>query len=324
MRSRVGWSVRLARILAYATVVVAVWAAFPVWGQVALPRQIRAIGAKAQGRVQVACALPGGQTGSGLGFGLDCDVNAEAHAPMQSVFKLPLTMTVLHLVEQGKLSLNEPIRFTAADLFVPKAYSPLQDRYPQAGVDVPLRELLRLTVGQSDNAAADLLLRTVGGVQVVDAYMASLGVTGFRLVDSEHALHRDPGLQYRDWFTPAGAVVLLRRLSDDSPLTREDTALLLQWMRPPEVAAPDVIVTKRLQADLPPGTVVAHKSGSSGRAHGLAVATNDIALMTLPDGRRLAMAVFVTDARAGDAVLDGVIAAIGRAVYDTAVKTVGR
>jgi beta-lactamase class A len=70
--------------------------------------------------------------------------------------------------------------------------------------------------------------------------------------------------------------------------------------------------------------VVAHKSGSSGRAHGLAVATNDIALMTLPDGRRLAMAVFVTDARAGDAVLDGVIAAIGRAVYDTAVKTVGR
>ncbi len=48
---------------------------------------------------------------------------------------------------------------------------------------------------------------------------------------------------------------------------------------------------------------------------------DDIGLITLPDGRRLAIAVFVTDARADEATREGVIARIGRAACDAAVGT---
>jgi beta-lactamase class A len=273
------------------------------FAQEPLQRQIRNIAAAAQGKVAVACSLPGTP--------LNCDLSADSHPPMQSVFKLPLAITILHQVEQGKFILNQPIRFLPSDLFVPKAYSPLQDKYPEANVDVPMQTLLEMTVSLSDNAAADILLRIAGGPTVVDQYIASLGVKGFHLRDGEHALHRDTASQYQNWFEPRGAVQLLLTISDHSPLTPEHTALLLGWMRP---STP----TKRLQGDLPNGTVVAHKSGTSDVEHGVAAATNDIGLITLPNGRLLAIAVFVTDSTANQATREKVIARIAKAAYNAA------
>lgn len=231
---------------------------------------------------------------------------------MQSVFKLPLALAILHKIEQGTFTLDQPVRFLPEDRFVPHAYSPLQDKYPEAGVDIPLRELLRLSVSLSDNAAADILLRLAGGPQPVRSYIASLGVTGFHLEDGEHALHRDPAAQYRNWFEPAGAVQLLRRIADKSPVTAAHTELLLGWMHASMRA-------KRLEGNLPEGTYVFHKSGTSDEVHGIAAATNDIGLITLPGGRKLALAVFVTDAAAPEATRDQVIARISRAVYDAAL-----
>ena len=232
---------------------------------------------------------------------------------MQSVFKLPLVVTILHQVEQKKFTLDRPIRFRPEDRILPKPYSPLQDKYPEAGVDVPLRTLLQMTVSLSDNTAADILLRLAGGTNVVNEYVASLGITGFHLRDDERALHRETSLQYRNWFEPRGAVQLLRKISDHSPLSAEHTALLLDWMRPS-------VPTGRLDGDLPAGTSVAHKSGSSDVDNGVAHATNDIGLIALPDGRQLAIAVFVTDSTADEATRKKVIARIGKAVYDAATQ----
>lgn len=266
--------------------------------------QIRSIAAQAQGKVSVACALPG--------TSLNCDLDPNAHPPMQSVFKLPLGLAMLHKIEQGEFVLDQPVRFRREDLIVPKPYSPLQDQYPAGDVDVPLRTLLRMTVNLSDNTAADILLRLAGGPRAVEHYIASLGVSGFHLRDGERALHQTPSLQFRNWFEPQGAVKLLRLISDHSPLTAEHTALLLDWMRPATPSA-------RLQGDLPPGTSIAHKSGTSDVERGIAHATNDIALITLPDGRRLAIAVFVTDSAADEATRQKVIARIGQAAFDAAM-----
>jgi beta-lactamase class A len=270
-----------------------------------LSQQIRAIARDARGKVSVACSLPGSA--------LDCDLNPHACPPMQSVFKLPLAIAVLHQVEQGALSLDQPVRFLPEDRILPHAYSPLQDQYPDAGVDVPLRELLRLDVSLSDNVAADILLRVVGGPKAVDAYIAALGIRGFHLEDSEAVLHRDVLAQYRNWFQPAGAVEMLRRISDNSPLTPEHTNLLLGWMTP-------AVRTTRLEGDLPPGVRVAHKSGTSDVDHGVAHATNDIGLIPLPDGRRIAIAVFVTDSTADEPTRELVIARIARAAYDAGLQ----
>ena len=287
-------------------------------GQSALQAKIASIAADAEGTVSVACVLPG--------TALNCDLHPHNHSPMQSVFKYPLAVTVLHLAEIGKLlpaqrpgesfneTLDRTIRFLPEDR-IPHTHSPLEDRYPEANVDVTLRELIRLSVSESDNAAADILLRIAGGPSVVQDYIRSLGITEFQLQDGEHGLHRDPTAQYRNWIEPAAAVRLLERLVVDPPLSPAANSFLLQAM------TDSVTGSTHLRAGLPAGTVLAHKTGSSGEQNGKAAVTNDIGLITLPDGRHLAIAVFVTDARANEATRDSVIARIGRAAYDEALHT---
>lgn len=246
---------------------------------------------------------------------------------MQSVLKFPLAITVLHLAETGKLlpaqrrgesldvTLERKIRFRPDDR-IPHTNSPLQDRYPNANVDVSLRELIQGAVGQSDNVAADILLRVVGGPSVVQQYIRFLGIEDFQLQNGERDLDRgDLTVQYRNWIEPVGAAQLLERLVESSPLSPEANNLLVQTMTA-STTGPN-----RLRADLPKGTPLAHKTGTSGEHNGKAEATNDIGLITLPDGRHLAVVVFVTDARADEATRDSVIARIGRAAYDEALRT---
>jgi len=276
-----------------------------VFAQTALQQKIRNIATDAHGKVSVACSLPGSD--------VNCDLNPHARPPMQSVFKLPLAITAFYRIEQGKFSLDQEIRFLPSDRILPHTHSPLQEKYPEANVDVPLRELLRLAVSLSDNAAADTVLRVIGGPTTVERYLKSIGVEGFHLQDGERGLHQDVTAQYRNWFTPASAVKLLRRVSEASPLSPEHTALLLEWMKDSPTGV------HRIKGDLSAGAVVMHKTGTSGSGNGVTYATNDIGLITLPDGRRLAVAIFVTDSTADEATRDAVIARIAKAVYDAVI-----
>ena len=133
--------------------------------------------------------------------------------------------------------------------------------------------------------------------------------------DGEQALARKPYAQYRNWIEPAAAVQLLERLVIDPPVSPAANAFLL------ETLTGSVTGPGRLRAGLPAGTAMAHKTGTSGTRTGFAAATNDIGLLTLPDGRKLAIAVFVTDSRADEAIREGVIARIGRAAYEAALST---
>jgi len=286
--------------------------------QTSLQAKVAAIAKHAHGTVSVACLLPGTT--------LNCDLNPHHHSPMQSMFKYPLALTVLHLADTGKLFpgqqpgepmhviLDRKVRFLPDDR-IPGAYSPLQDRYPNANVDVTLRELIQLAAGQSDNGAEEVLLRIVGGPAVVQTYIRSLGIAAFQLIDSEKDLDRDESLQYRDWIEPAAAVQLLQRLVHDPPISPEANAFLVQTLTA-SVTGPG-----RLRAGLPAGTPLAHKTGSSGTHGGITAATNDMGLITLPDGRKLAIAVLVTDSPADEATREGVIARIARAAYDEAIAT---
>jgi beta-lactamase class A len=291
------------------------------FSQTLLQARVAAIAKDAHGTVSVACLLPGTT--------LNCDLNPHNHSPMQSMFKYPLALTVLHLADTGKLfpdqrlgapvnvTLDRMVRFLPEDR-IPNAYSPLQDRYPKANVDVPLRELIQLAAGESDNGATETLLRIIGGPSVVGGYIHSLGIIAFQLIDSEHDLDRDESLQYRDWIEPAAAVQLLQRLVHNPPLSPVSNDLLVRTL------TASVTGPKRLRAGLPAGTLLAHKTnktGSSGTHGGITAATNDIGLITLPDGRKLAIAVLVTDSRADEATREGVIARIARVAYDEATAT---
>ncbi len=272
--------------------------------QTPLHQRLADLAIAAHGKVYVSCSL--------LGVKLDCDLDPHGHPPMQSTFKFPLALAVLHQVEVGKLQLDQPVRFLKSDRYA--AFSPLQEEFPDADVDLPLRKIIQLTVETSDNIAADIQLRLIGGPAVLQQYLDSLGLSAIHQQDSERTMHGDEKLQYRDFAEPAAMVALLRRFADHSPLNAEDTALLNGWMLE-ATSSPN-----RIKGLLPAGTPVAHKTGSSGAEWGMIPATNDVGLITLPDGRRLALAVFVTDAHADQETCEHVIAAIARAVYDEALS----
>jgi beta-lactamase class A len=272
--------------------------------QTPLHERIADIAKEAKGKVYVSCSLPGTK--------LDCDLNPHGHSPMQSTFKFPLALAVLHQVELGKLQFDQPVRFLKSDRY--PTFSPLQDEFPDADVDLPLRKLLKLTAEESDNIAANLLLRVIGGPDVLQQYLDSLGLRAIHQQDSEQTLHGDQKLQYRDYAEPAAMVKLLRYFAHHFLLNPEHTALLNGWMLE-ATSGPN-----RIKGLLPPGTPVAHKTGSSGFEWGMIPATNDVGLITLPDGRRLALAVFVTDAHATQAACDHVIAAIAREIYNDALS----
>jgi len=278
--------------------------ATPLAAQTPLHQQIADIAKDAKGTVYVACSLPCSA--------LDCGLNEHGHPAMQSTFKFPLAIAVLQQVEAGKLTLDQQVRFLPSDRY-PGSYSPLQDAHPEANVDVTLRDLLRYSAELSDNVATDILLRIVGGPGTVQRSLDQLGLREMHVRDSEGAMHDNHALQYRNYAEPVEMVALLRRLSDRSPLNAEHTALLMQWLTETPTGP------KRMKALLPAGTIVAHKTGTAFTENGLTAATNDVGLITLPDGRKLALAIFVSDARADETTRESVIARIAKAIYDNAM-----
>jgi len=276
-------------------------------------QQIAEIAQSAQGRVGASAELL--ETGKSL-----VSFHASEHFPMQSVYKLPIAMVVLRQVDRGTLRLDAEIRVDKSE-YVPKSsHSPLRDAHPN-GTTATLRELLRLTVSESDGSASDVLLRLLGGSQTVMVFLRDIGIHDIQVQDTEKIMAEDNTVQYRNWATPEGAVTVLRDLLESSALSPGSRDLLLRFM------TETTTFPTRIKGFLPTSAVVAHKTGSSGTRNGLTAATNDIGIVTLPDGRHIAIAVFVSDSKADDATRDRVIAKIARRAWDaaqTGVRTSAR
>jgi beta-lactamase class A len=222
--------------------------------------------------------------------------------PMQSVFKLPIAIEVLRQADAGKLDLDRQLALGARDA-----------RRSVAPAIVPpgtwtIRALLEAMVVQSDNAACDKLLALVGGPAAVDARMRALGVQGIRIRFSERDMMAGKG---DNTATPAAMTALLGKLARRELGLAPATATALEELLLRVVTGPD-----RLKGALPPTTPVAHKTGSSATRKGKTTATNDVGLISLPDGRRIAIAVFVHDSRADEKTRELTIARLARAAYD--------
>lgn len=263
---------------------------------------LASIAREAQGRVGVAAVL--------LETGESVLLDAAGRYPMQSVYKFPIAYAVLREVDAGRFRLDQMIRVERGDLVTPGQHSPLRDKDPQAGVEVPLRELLRLNTSESDGSACDVLLRIIGGPSRVMMHLEQLGLKDIVVANTELEIGSGNEVQYRNWATPAAAVELLRALHESRGLSPRSHALLMQLMTETTTGL------KRLKGLLPAGTQVTHKTGSSGTVNGVAAATNDIGIIALPGGRHLAVTVFVADARASFDTREAVIARVARALYD--------
>lgn len=229
--------------------------------------------------------------------------------PMQSVYKLPIAISALHRVEDGKLKLDQLVKVEESDLIPPAGHSPLRDKHRKGG-EFTLEDLLRRAIVDSDGSASDVLLRLVGGTREVRRYLKEAGLKSIRVMHTEAQLIDDTQAQYQDSTKPDTAVELLIELQQGKLLNESNTALLLGWMRGTDTGH------DRIRAKLPAGTVVADKTGSSGSYDRLTPATNDIGLVTFPDGRHMAIAIFVTDSKANTAIRNGTIAGIAEEIWD--------
>jgi beta-lactamase class A len=235
-------------------------------------------------------------------------VHNDHHYPTLSVYKFPLAMAVFHAIDEGKLSLEQRVHIRQED--IRNTWSPLREQYPDGNVDITVRELLKYTVSQSDNNTCDVLFRLMGGTKNVDAYIHSLGVKQMAIAATEAEMS-DWNVQYENWSEPLAMVQLRDILYTQHPLSDSGKALLLQLMTETENSP------KRIVGQLPEGTVVAHKTGTSDTNEaGLTAAANDAGIITLPNGKHVAIAVFVSDTYKSAEENERLIAAISKAVFD--------
>ena len=111
----------------------------------------------------------------------------------------------------------------------PGFHSPIRDTHPH-GVNLPLRDVLRFMVTESDGTASDVLLRLAGGPQRVAAYLRGLSVRDVKVATPERAMAVNDRVQYRNWATPAGLVSLLVAFYQGRGLSPDSRARLLQLM----------------------------------------------------------------------------------------------
>lgn len=247
-----------------------------------------------------------------LGFenGFKYNKNADKKLPMQSVFKFHIAATVLDYVDKGKLSLDQKVLLDKTNL-LENTWSPLRDKYPNGGVEIPLSEVLEYTVAKSDNNGCDILLKLLGGTQTVQRFMDSKGVKGFQIKYNEAEMHKDWNNQYKNYSTSFSATDVLKKFYDGKLLSKKSTDYLMKVMFSTSTGK------NKLIAQLPENTPVARKTGASGKNNaGLTGAENEIGIVTLPNGKHYAIAVFISNSTETDVVNCKMISDISKSVWD--------
>jgi beta-lactamase class A len=211
--------------------------------------------------------------------GQTISIRGDVPFPMASTVKVAIAALFLSQVDHGMRSLDDTIN------------------------GQPARKLMAKMLIFSDNRAADILLKDVGGPTAVHDWLRDNGVTGVRVDRTIAQLLSDRRDLWdrRDSSTPIAMVDLLKRIYKGELIRPASRNYLLALMSRCETGK------NRIKALLPAGAAVEHKTGT---LNGLA---DDVGFITMPDGHRIAVAIFTrggsdrprTIAEAARAINDG-------------------
>lgn len=236
-------------------------------------------------------------------------INGSDRFPMQSVFKFPIALAVLNEVDNKSLELDQDILIKKADL-MPDLWSPIREKYPQGDIQLPLSEIIQYTVSQSDNVGCDLLLKMLNGPSTVNDYIHGKGIWDIQIKNNEQKIQSSWSVQFDNWVTPLAMIDLLKLFNNKELLLADTHAFL--WKIMVETS------TGSIKKKLPKGAVVAHKTGTSGyNKEGVSAATNDVGIMVLPSGKRVAFVIFITNSREPVEITADVIADIALLLYNS-------
>ena len=293
-------------------------------------------------RLNAIAQVPAGKVGIAaidVASGRTLAVNGAERFPMASTVKIAIAATYLWQVDAGKRSLATMIAFDEKRRLASEG---IGQSLPHPGISLSAANYIELMLTVSDNSATDTLLAQLGGPRVVERWLIAHHLEGIRIdrtiarlllddyglpvgadgdaVAALRAAEAMPALtpdqidaaaakfdaDPRDTATPSAMAQLLARIDRRELLSARSRAFLLAVLSR-TTTGPD-----RIKGGLPPGTPIAHKTGT---LHGI---SDDVGLVTLPDGRRVAIAVFtrgISDGKARAAI----IAEAARAIYDDAL-----
>lgn len=253
----------------------------------------------AQGRIGVAAI--------DLATGEEIMVLGDQLFPLASTSKIAIGATYLEMVEQGRYSLTSefPLMLSVRS---PKYSSP---KAPvRAGQYMPAIDLIEIMITRSSNPATDAMLAAVGGPEQVNGWMRRQGITDFSIDRDIATLVRDDGeynpathIDKRDVATPRAMVRLLAGLYRGEFLADQSRQVLLGAL------SRTVTGKRRIPAYIPLEARVSHKTGSLNNT------SSDIGIIEAPDGRAIALAIYVTG-QGTKLAREQRIAAIARALYD--------
>lgn len=259
-----------------------------------------------KGKITHIIDTAGGKIGVGVqgaDFKAGFVINGESNYPMMSVFKFPLALAILHLVDKGKLNLGQKISIPR-DKLDTNTWSPLVKDFPTRDPYLSLSDLLTYAVTKGDNNACDFLYGLAGGTAAVNTYLHRLGVKDISIVYTEEEMGKTRSLQYDNWSKPTAMLQLLQLFYHQKLLSKQSNDFLFRIMTelPGE--------SKRITAFLPPNTKLVHAMGSSG------IAINDVGILTLPNGKHLVIVIFVADYKGPREISEHTIATISKQIWD--------
>ncbi|HEX5682973.1 MAG TPA: class A beta-lactamase [Ideonella sp.] len=252
--------------------------------------QLRLLEADFKGRLGVF-ALDAG-SGEHLGH------RADERFPLCSTFKMMLAAAVLGRSVREPRLLQQRLPYSKRDLV---SYSPITAQHVGAGMTVAA--LCEATVQVSDNTAANVLMKRLGGPAAVTAFARSIGDESFRLDRWETELNTALPGDARDTTTPDAMVRSLQRLALGEALPALQRAQLQDWLRGATTGA------ERIRAGVPADWRVGDKTGTGD--HGTA---NDIAVIWPPHRAPLVLAVYTTQPSQDAKPRNEVLAAAARIV----------
>ena len=242
-----------------------------------------------------------------LATGQEIAILGDQRFPMASTSKIAIAATFMEGVEQGRWSLSSefPLLLPVRSARFSTSVAPVRK-----GQYMSARQLIELMITRSSNPATDALLAAVGGPPAVNDWAMRAGIEEFHLARDIATLVRDDGeidpavaVDIRDSATPRAMVQLLSGLYQGKWLTPASRKVIIGAMERCRTG------TRRIPALMPGEVKVAHKTGSLNNT------SSDIGIITAPDGRSIAVAIYVTG-QGTRLAREAKIASIARAIYD--------
>lgn len=220
---------------------------------------------------------------------------------MASTFKLPLVAALLWQVDHGAFPLTQILPFSKSDLL---ANSPILQKAVEQGVgELTVRDLCGAAVAYSDNAAANILLKAMGGPEALTKFMRSIGDETTRMDRIEPDLNSNLTGDERDTTTPHAMVESLLKIFTQDVLSLASRALLIDWMITSRTGL------DRVRKGLPKSWQTGDKTGTGQNG-----AFNDLIVTWPPQRRPILIAVYMSESQLDTPHLAAAHAEIGQIV----------